>query len=62
MFAFVVFYRFVFPCKSWIPIGESYFNKKEGKVLDLKDVEQSMVSSVRSECNLYRIGCEGEVI
>ncbi|XP_074659812.1 lipoxygenase homology domain-containing protein 1-like [Tubulanus polymorphus] len=38
--------KFVFPCKNWIGI-ESEINKKQGMTLELKKVEQSIVSATR---------------
>jgi hypothetical protein len=41
--------KYLFPCKDWIQIGSSAFKRSMGKELDLKDVEQSQVSVVRSK-------------
>ena len=44
------FFRYVFPCKDWIPIYERVV-KKYGTVLDVKKVEESQVAVVRSKFN-----------
>lgn len=51
--------KYLFPCKDWIQIGASPFKRSMGKELELKDVEQSQISVVRSEwtdCVLYSMG------
>ncbi|XP_078332217.1 lipoxygenase homology domain-containing protein 1-like isoform X5 [Crassostrea virginica] len=40
--------KYLFPCKDWIQIGASPFKRSMGKELELKDVEQSQISVVRS--------------
>ena len=47
---YFLFFRYVFPCKDWIPIYERIV-KKYGTVLDVKKVEESQVAVVRSKLN-----------
>ena len=39
-------FRYIFPCKAWIPISESR-NKNDGKILRVKDVEESLKTVAR---------------
>lgn len=49
--------KYVFPCKDWVEIGSSPFKRSMGKELELKDVEQSQVSVVRSKCRNEPLKC-----
>lgn len=49
--------KYVFPCKDWVEIGSSPFKRSMGKELELKDVEQSQVSVVRSKCRNEAFKC-----
>lgn len=53
--------KYVFPCKDWVKIGSSPFKRNLGKELELKDVEQSQVSVVRSKCRNEAFKCMTEV-
>lgn len=46
--AFEIFCRYIFPCKDWITIQDR-INKRYGKPLEVKKVEESQTAIVRSE-------------
>ena len=41
-------FRYIFPCKEWIEVTKNV-NSKYAKKLKVKDIEESMMSSLKSE-------------
>ena len=42
------FFRYIFPCKEWIEVTKNV-NSKYAKKLKVKDIEESMMSSLKSQ-------------